>query len=376
MRSSAPPGQRGKPARDRRARCGQDRAPERRVGHRCRPPGRGSSARRGSNSRRGSASPASTRCSSRSWTALPELPAVHRDALNVALGFGDGAPPAPRRIECRARAPARIGRSRTVAGDHRRPAMAGPSKRGCPELRRPPPQGQPGRLPRRIADHGEEDFFERGGLPELEVQRLDDAASVQLLDGRFSDLGSTVRERILVEAQGIPLALLELPVALGPGLRASAKALPPALPLGRRLQGLYGSRIAGLPPRTRTLLLLMALDGTGDVRVLEAGGAEKPDLRDLEPAEHGRLAYLDEATHRLAFHHPLMRSAVVELAQPRERRAAHRVLADLWARSAGSPSVASRRGDRRAGRVRGGRARKPRRRGSWPEATPSVVSRR
>ena len=168
-------------------------------------------------------------------------------------------------------------------------------------------------------------------FPELEVQRLDETAARQLLDRRFPDLAPTVRERILVEAQGNPLALLELPVALGPGMRESAGALPSALPLGRRLQALFGSRITELPPRTRQLLLLMALDGTGDVRVLEAGAASNVGFRDLAAAEHARLAFLDEATHRLAFHHPLMRSAVVDLSQADERRTAHRALADVWA---------------------------------------------
>ena len=148
---------------------------------------------------------------------------------------------------------------------------------------------------------------------------------------RFPELAPAVRERILVEAQGNPLALLELPDALGPGMRASAKALPSALPLSRRLQALFGSRITELPPRTRQLLLLMALDGTGDVRVLEAGVAPNAGVHDLAAAEQARLAYLDEATHRLAFRHPLIRSAVVDLSHAEERRTAHRVLADVWA---------------------------------------------
>jgi len=140
-----------------------------------------------------------------------------------------------------------------------------------------------------------------------------------------------VRDRILLEAQGNPLALLELPVALGPGMRASVRALPAALPLGRRLQSLFGSQIADLPPRTRRLLLLMALDGTGDVRVLEANAARSTGFRDLGPAEQARLAYLDPATRRLAFRHPLIRSAVVDLARAEDRRSAHRLLADVWA---------------------------------------------
>jgi DNA-binding CsgD family transcriptional regulator len=174
-------------------------------------------------------------------------------------------------------------------------------------------------------------FFDHAGLPELEVPRLDDVAAGQLLDSRFPELASLVRERILVEAQGNPLALLELPVALSPGMRASAKALPSALPLSRRLQALFGSRISELPSRTRRLLLLVALDGTGNVRVLEAGADPNAGFRDLAAAEQARLAYVDQATHRLAFRHPLMRSAVVDLSHAEERRSAHRVLAEVWA---------------------------------------------
>src|SRR5262249_32008853 len=90
-------------------------------------------------------------------------------------------------------------------------------------------------------------------------------------------------------------------------------------------------RISELPPRTRQLLLLMALDATGDVRVLEAGGATTASSRDLAAAEHARLAYLDDATRRLVFRHPLIRSAVLDLSPARERRTAHRGLAEVWA---------------------------------------------
>src|SRR6185295_17811505 len=100
---------------------------------------------------------------------------------------------------------------------------------------------------------------------------------------------------------------------------------------GRRLQAIFGSRITELPPPTRQLLLLMALDGTGDARVLQAGTGPNAGLRDLAAAEQARLAYVDEATHRLAFRHPLMRSAVVNLSQAEDRRTAHRALADVWA---------------------------------------------
>jgi DNA-binding CsgD family transcriptional regulator len=75
----------------------------------------------------------------------------------------------------------------------------------------------------------------------------------------------------------------------------------------------------------------MALDGTGDVRVLEVGAAANAGYRDLAPAEQARVAYMDDPTRRLVFHHPLMRSAVVDLSQAEERRAAHLALADVWA---------------------------------------------
>ncbi len=263
--------------------------------------------------------------------ALPQLPAAHRDALNVALGFGDGRPPS------------RLVVSNAVLGLLRQAAVAEPVLvvlDDMPWLDRAS-AGVLSFVARRLAGShvgliggsrtGEVNFFDPAGLPELEVLPLDDAASGQLLDSCFPDLASSVRERILSEAQGNPLALLELPAALGPGVRASGQALPPALPLGRRLQALFGSQITELPLRTRQLLLLMALDGTGDVRVLEAGTARNAGFRDLGAAEQARLAYVDPATRRLAFRHPLIRSAVVDVSQAEERRRAHRVLADLWA---------------------------------------------
>jgi DNA-binding CsgD family transcriptional regulator len=261
---------------------------------------------------------------------LPQLPPVHRDALNVALGFSDGAPPSRLVVSNAALVLLRQAAAsrpllviiddlpwldRASAGVL---SFAARRLEGCPV-------GLLGAF--RV---GEEDFFAHAGLPELELLCLDDGAARQLLYARCPDLAPTVRERILLEAQGNPLALLELPVALSPGMRASAEALPSTLPLSRRLQTLFGARITELPPRTRQLLLLMALDGTGDVRVLEAGAAPNVGFRDLAPAEQARLAYVDQATHRLAFRHPLIRSTVVDLSQAEERRTAHRLLAEVW----------------------------------------------
>ena len=263
--------------------------------------------------------------------ALPQLPAAPRNALNVALGFGNGPPPA------------RLVVSNAALALLRQAATARPVLVIVDDLHwlDRASAGVLSFVARRLAGSqvglmgasrtGEVDFFDHAGLPELEVPPLDDVAAGQLLDRRFPELASSVRERILVEAQGNPLALLELPAALGPGMRASAEALPAALPLSRRLQTLFESRITELPTRTRQVLLLMALDGTGDVRVLKGGAVPNAGFRDLAAAERARLAYVDQGTHRLAFRHPLMRSAVVALSQAEERRSAHRVLADVWA---------------------------------------------
>jgi DNA-binding CsgD family transcriptional regulator len=262
--------------------------------------------------------------------ALPQLTVVHRNALNVALGFGEGSPPS------------RLVVSNAALMLLRRAAAAQPVLvilDDLPWLDRAS-AGVLSFVARRLGGSQvaligasrtrEADFFDHAGLPELEVSRLDDAAAAQLLDGRFPELASAVRERILVEAQGNPLALLELPDALSPRMRASASALPSTLPLGRRLQALFGSQIARLPSETRQLLLRMALDGTGDVRVLNMA-APNAGFRHFAAAEQARLARLDDTTHRLAFRHPLVRSAVVDLSHAEERRRAHRVLAEMWA---------------------------------------------
>ena len=262
---------------------------------------------------------------------LPQLPQVHRDALNVALGFSDGAPPTRLVVSNAALVLLRqAARSRPLLVIIDDLPWLDRASAGVLSFVARRLKGSEVRLLGAFRTR-EETFFDHAGLPQLEVRPLDDVAARQLLDRRFPDLRPTVRERILVEAQGNPLALLELPVALSPGMRTSANALPSTLPLSRRLQALFGSRITELPPRTRRLLLLMALDGTGDIRVLNEGVASNAGFRDLAAAEQARLAYLDEGTHRLAFRHPLMRSAVVDLSHAEERRSAHHMLADVWA---------------------------------------------
>ncbi len=177
---------------------------------------------------------------------------------------------------------------------------------------------------------GEESFFERSGLPGYEVQPLDDAAAAALIADRFPALAPRVRQRLLADAQGNPLALLELPVALLSGPQR-AGALPTVLPLSRRLQSLFASRVSGLPAATRELLLLAVLEDAGDLGVLRDVASGARGIEDLAPAERARLVHIDEQAGRLVFRHPLTRSAVVELSTSDQRRRVHAVLAEQFA---------------------------------------------
>jgi DNA-binding CsgD family transcriptional regulator len=108
--------------------------------------------------------------------------------------------------------------------------------------------------------------------------------------------------------------------------------VPADLPLSRRLQRVFGSRVAALPAASRHLLLVAALDGSDDLAVVQAA-AGRPgghaELRHLCPAEREGLIHLDESTYRVRFRHPLIRSAVLSTSTLAERRAAHRVLAEV-----------------------------------------------
>jgi len=189
-----------------------------------------------------------------------------------------------------------------------------------------------GFLGRRLAGHrigllasartGDEGFFDRTGLRVLDVQPLSDTAAADLLAERYPALTPRIRQRLLAEARGNPLALLELPVALGEAGNTAPSPPPGTLPLTRRLQTVFAGRIVDLPDRTRHALLVTVLDGSGDLRTLTAD-----EIDDLGPAERMHLMSLDRAAGRLYFRHPLIRSAIVELSTSAERRAAHTLLA-------------------------------------------------
>jgi DNA-binding CsgD family transcriptional regulator len=171
------------------------------------------------------------------------------------------------------------------------------------------------------ARNGEASFFDDSGLPTLEVKPLDSQAAADLVDRHYPALAPRARRQVLDEADGNPLALLELPTQADvPGQEVAAQRL------SQRLERLFATRVEPLPARTRRMLLLAALDATGDLGILVAAfGVDAVD--DLAPAELARLIRIDGVRRRLEFQHPLMRSAVAAMATDTQRRDLHTALA-------------------------------------------------
>jgi tetratricopeptide (TPR) repeat protein len=168
------------------------------------------------------------------------------------------------------------------------------------------------------------------GLPELRLGPLDPQASAALLDAR-AVLDPVVRRRVLEEAAGNPLALVELPLTAVQ--QGSGGAVGGWIPLTRRLEQAFASRLPGLPAVTFTALLAAGLnDGDALAEVLAAAslvaGARVP-VADLAAAVAAGLAEVDGQSVR--FRHPLVRSAVCAAAGLARRQAMHRALAEVLA---------------------------------------------
>jgi DNA-binding CsgD family transcriptional regulator len=164
------------------------------------------------------------------------------------------------------------------------------------------------------------------GLPEMRLKGLSEDESRGLLESVLAGpLDAGVRDRIIAETRGNPLALLELPSGLTAGQLAGGFALPDAADVPGQIEDAYGQRIARLPEATRRLMLLAATDAVGDATLLWRAAAAAGVERDAaEPAAEARLL---EVGARVRFRHPLVRSAVYRAASPAQRRAAHGALA-------------------------------------------------
>ena len=165
------------------------------------------------------------------------------------------------------------------------------------------------------------------GVAELRVEPLNRRDARALLDSVLSArLDERVLERIVAETRGNPLALLELPRGLTPAQLAGGFGLPGALPLSARIEESFTRRLTLLPRDARRLLLVAAADATGDAALLWRAARRLGIPETAATAvESGGLLELDGS---VVFRHPLVRSAVYGAAEPAERRAVHRALAE------------------------------------------------
>lgn len=177
-----------------------------------------------------------------------------------------------------------------------------------------------------FAERDEDELAELAGLPELRLQGLSDAEARELLaSANIGPLDDRVRDRIIAETRGNPLALLELPRGLSPTSLAGGFALPDELPLPSRIEASFRRRVEELPTETQRLLLVAAAEPIGDATLLWRAAAELGiPTEAAAPAEADGLI---EVGARVTFRHPLLRSAIYRSATPEERRGAHGALA-------------------------------------------------
>jgi DNA-binding CsgD family transcriptional regulator len=177
------------------------------------------------------------------------------------------------------------------------------------------------------------------GLGELHLDPLSDAAAAGLLDAAVgAPLADHVRDRLLADACGNPLALLVFGRELSSDQVAGVAQIPEPIAVDRRLEHTFLHQISGLPAATQRLLLLAAAEPTGDIALILRAGRDLGITDDaMTPAQNAGLVELGTS---LTFRHPLIRSAVYQGASHGARREAHQALA--------SACSAERDKDRRA----------------------------
>ncbi|NRN65115.1 Helix-turn-helix transcriptional regulator [Kibdelosporangium sp. 4NS15] len=183
--------------------------------------------------------------------------------------------------------------------------------------------------------------FPTPGLEELRLPGLPPDAAARLLDRNSPGLTAPVRAWVLEEANGNPLALLELGAARLAAQRAGraepAHQVGP-LPVTRRVQETFREQIVSLPGRCQSILLVAAADRfAGMDTVLSVARAVGADTSDLDAAERAGLISVTDG--ELAFRHPLVRAAAYQCATHHQRIAVHRAFAEALT----APDVLDRR---------------------------------
>jgi DNA-binding NarL/FixJ family response regulator len=253
------------------------------------------------------------------------LPAPQRDALRIAFGLAAGPPPDRFLVGL-----AVLSLLSRTAGD--RPLICLIDDEQW--LDRASAQAL-GFAARRLAADpvglvfaAREPSAELAGLPDLEVGGLHEDDARALLDAALAGpLDTRVRDLIVAETRGNPLALLELPRGLTPAELAGGFGLPGAAPLTGRIEDSFARQLAALPEATRRLVQLAAADPSGD-QSLVWRAAERLSLP-VQAATPAAEAGLVEFGGRVRFRHPLARSAAYRSAPLRDRQQMHAALAEV-----------------------------------------------
>ena len=256
-----------------------------------------------------------------------DLPAIQRDALDAAFGLTRAAAPEHYRI-----AMASLDLVSDVAGDAPLLLLVDDA-----HWLDPPTADVLAFVARRIesdpvvllaaARDGYPSALADAGLPEHRLAGLDDTTAAALLDAAAPRLSPAGRNRVLHEAAGNPLALLELPAVAG--RPDDDPSVPGTLPLTDRLERAFATRVSELPDATRLLLLVAAISDEGAVsEILPAAAAAAGTPLDPDAAEPAvAAALIDFDVNSIRFRHPLVRSAVRQSAGVQQRRRVHEALA-------------------------------------------------
>jgi DNA-binding CsgD family transcriptional regulator len=256
---------------------------------------------------------------------LERLPAPQRDALRTALGLSAG--PAPDRFLIGLAA---LGLLSEVAGD--RPLVCIVDDEQWLDSASAQVLAFVGR---RLGAESVGLVFgarvptgDLAGLPELVIGGLRENDARALLDSALTGpLDALVRDQVIAEAHGNPLALLELPRGLTAAELAGGFGLPGAVPLSGSIEESFRRQLDALPIQTRRLLQLAAAEPTGDpVLVWRAAARLGIPVQAAGPAVEAGLA---EFGVRVRFRHPLVRSVAYRSAPVQERQLAHAALAEV-----------------------------------------------
>jgi len=260
---------------------------------------------------------------------LANLPRAHRDALATALGLADGATPDLFLIA--EAAFALVASERT-----HRPVIVvvddvqwlDPQSHQILVFlaHRAVAAGAAGFAVIGALRSGHTGPFADGGFRQLAVAGVDDESAERILSAHGATLNAIDLKRIREDAQGNPLALLELPRSWGDGPPADGHPLTVSM----RLEQAFAGRISELPPDTRDALLVAAVGSSSDtdeiLAALSAFGISAPSRALFGPAVAAGL--IGGETSQITFRHPLVRSGVLQQETLVRRHSAHAALAD------------------------------------------------